>query len=77
MKEKYEIEMKKEIKKLQRVRDYFRAQINNSEIKDKSKLMDARRRVEIVSDRVWACKEQITRNKGFEWWNKSESIIMG
>jgi len=25
MKEKYEIEMKKEIKKLQRVRDYFRA----------------------------------------------------
>jgi CCR4-NOT transcriptional regulation complex NOT5 subunit len=24
MKEKYEIEMKKEIKKLQRVRDYFR-----------------------------------------------------
>jgi CCR4-NOT transcriptional regulation complex NOT5 subunit len=30
MKEKYEIEMKKEIKKLQRIRDFFR----QSEIKD-------------------------------------------
>ena len=65
MKEKYEIEMKKEIKKLQRVRDYFRAQINNSEIKDKSKLMDARRRVEIVSDRVWACaKSKLLETRG-------------
>jgi CCR4-NOT transcriptional regulation complex NOT5 subunit len=29
--------MKKEIKKLQRVRDFFRTQMNNDEIKDKSK----------------------------------------
>lgn len=49
MKEKYEIEMKKEIKKLQRVRDFFRTQINNDEIKDKSKAQEARRRVEKVS----------------------------
>jgi CCR4-NOT transcription complex subunit 3 len=48
MKEKYEIEMKKEIKKLQRVRDFFRTQINNDEIKDKSKAMEARKRVEKV-----------------------------
>lgn len=51
MKEKYEIEMKKEIKKLQRVRDFFRAIINNPDIKDKSKAIEARRRVEIVSNR--------------------------
>lgn len=49
MKEKYEIEMKKEIKKLQRIRDYFRAAINNPDIKDKSKSLEARRRVEVVS----------------------------
>ena len=49
MKEKYEIEMKKEIKKLQRIRDYFRAAINNPDLKDKSKPMEARRRVEVVS----------------------------
>jgi len=49
MKEKYEIEMKKEIKKLQRIRDYFRALINNPDVKDKSKPTEARRRVEIVS----------------------------
>lgn len=52
MKEKYEIEMKKEIKKLQRIRDYFRAAINNPDIKDKQKPMEARRRVEIVSQRL-------------------------
>ena len=49
MKEKYEIEMKKEIKKLQRVRDFFRAAMNNPDIKDKSKPQEARRKVEIVS----------------------------
>jgi CCR4-NOT transcriptional regulation complex NOT5 subunit len=30
--------MKKEIKKLQRVRDFFRTNINNPDIKDKEKL---------------------------------------
>ena len=37
-KEKFESEMKKEIKKLQRLRDFFRTNQNNSEIKDKAKL---------------------------------------
>ncbi len=46
MKEKYEQEMKKEIKKLQRIRDYFRQALGNSEVKDKSKADEARRRVE-------------------------------
>jgi len=46
MKEKYEQEMKKEIKKLQRIRDYFRQALGNSEVKDKSKADEARKRVE-------------------------------
>lgn len=48
-KEKFELEMKKEIKRLQRIRDIFRMQMNSSDIKDKSKLQDACRRVERVS----------------------------
>jgi CCR4-NOT transcriptional regulation complex NOT5 subunit len=43
------MEMKKEIKKLQRVRDYFRTNINNPDIKDKEKLTEAKRRIESVS----------------------------
>jgi CCR4-NOT transcriptional regulation complex NOT5 subunit len=35
--------MKKEIKKLQRLRDYFKAMMNNAEVKDKSKLLEAKR----------------------------------
>jgi CCR4-NOT transcriptional regulation complex NOT5 subunit len=38
MKEKFEMEMKKEIKKLQRLREFFRNNMNNSDIKDKTKL---------------------------------------
>jgi len=38
MKEKFESDMKKEIKKLQRLRDFFRSNQNNPDIKDKSKL---------------------------------------
>lgn len=44
--------MKKEIKKLQRVREYFRSNLNNSEIKDKSKLLEAKRRIESVSHNI-------------------------
>lgn len=48
-KERFEIEMKKEIKKLQRVREFFRTNMNNSDIKDKSRLQEAKRRIESVS----------------------------
>ena len=47
-KEKFEIEMKKEIKKLQRLRDYFKGHMNNPEIKDKSKLIEAKKKIESV-----------------------------
>ena len=36
MKDKFESEMKKEIKKLQRQRDFFRTNQNNPDIKDKT-----------------------------------------
>ncbi len=46
MKEKYEADIKKEIKKLQRHRDFFKSLIKDSEIKDKTKIQEARRRIE-------------------------------
>ena len=48
-KEKYELEMKKEIKRLQRIRDFCRMQMNSSDIKDKSRLQEGCKRVERVS----------------------------
>jgi CCR4-NOT transcription complex subunit 3 len=49
LKEKFELEMKKEIKKLQRLRDFFRQNQGNSDIKDKSKLDQGRKIIENVS----------------------------
>lgn len=46
MKEKTENDMKKEIKKLQHLRNFFRQAISSGEIKDKSKLQEAKRRIE-------------------------------
>jgi CCR4-NOT transcriptional regulation complex NOT5 subunit len=40
--------MKKEIKKLQRQRDWFKQNMNNPDIKDKSKLLEAKRKIENV-----------------------------
>ena len=42
-KEKYEVDLKKEIKKLQRLRDQIKTWISSSEVKDKNDLMDARK----------------------------------
>ena len=38
--------MKKEIKKLQRLRDFFRQSMNSTEVKDKTPLQEAKRRIE-------------------------------
>jgi CCR4-NOT transcription complex subunit 3 len=46
--EKYEQELKKEIKKLQRLRETVRGWIANPEIKEKKTLQDYRRKVEEV-----------------------------
>lgn len=46
MKEKHRADMKKEIKKLQRLRDFFRQSVNNPAIVEQQKLIEARRRIE-------------------------------
>lgn len=48
-KEKYEADLKKEIKKLQRLRDQIKSWIASAEIKDKSALLEYRRLIETVS----------------------------
>lgn len=48
-KEKYEADLKKEIKKLQRLRDQIKSWIASGEIKDKSILMDNRKLIETVT----------------------------
>lgn len=47
--EKYESDLKKEIKKLQRLRDQIKSWIASGEIKDKSALLENRRLIETVS----------------------------
>lgn len=47
--EKYESDLKKEIKKLQRLRDQIKSWIASGEIKDKSQLLENRRLIETVS----------------------------
>jgi len=47
-KEKYESELKKEIKKLQRYRDQIKTWLSSNEIKDKRALTENRRLIEQV-----------------------------
>lgn len=50
-KEKYEVDLKKEIKKLQRLRDQIKAWIASNDVKDKSVLQDARKLIETQMER--------------------------
>jgi len=54
-KEKYETDLKKEIKKLQRLRDQIKSWIASGEIKDKSTLVDTRKLIETVSSFLVVC----------------------
>lgn len=54
-KEKYEADLKKEIKKLQRLRDQIKSWIASGEIKDKSTLLDYRKLIETVSSNYFSC----------------------
>lgn len=53
-KEKYEADLKKEIKKLQRLRDQIKSWLASGEIKDKSQLLENRKLIETVSSSL-AC----------------------
>jgi CCR4-NOT transcription complex subunit 3 len=48
-KEKLELDLKTQIKKLQRLRDQIKTWVASNEIKDKSNLLDNRRLIETVS----------------------------
>lgn len=47
-KDKLEADLKRDIKKLQRLREQVKGWISGSEVKDKTPLVDARKRIETV-----------------------------
>ncbi|XVF42098.1 hypothetical protein PTKIN_Ptkin01aG0332900 [Pterospermum kingtungense] len=70
-KEKFEADLKKEIKKLQRYRDQIKTWIQSSEIKDKKvsasyeqALVDARKQIEREMERFKVCEKE-TKTKAF------------
>ncbi|KAJ6648865.1 CCR4-NOT transcription complex subunit 3 [Pseudolycoriella hygida] len=63
-KEKYEADLKKEIKKLQRLRDQIKAWIASAEIKDKSSLVEYRRLIETQMER-FKVVERETKTKAY------------
>ena len=63
-KEKYETELKKEIKKLQRLRDQIKSWISGSEVKDKDQLLEYRRLIETKME-AFKVVEKETKTKTF------------
>ncbi|MEW5316250.1 MAG: hypothetical protein WDW38_007631 [Sanguina aurantia] len=62
--EKLEGELKKEIKKLQRLREQVKSWIQTSDIKDKQPLLDCRKSIEKDMERFKACEKE-SKMKGF------------
>ncbi|KAG0318424.1 general negative regulator of transcription subunit 5 [Dissophora globulifera] len=58
-KEKYESDLKKEIKKLQRLRDQIKTWISSSDIKDKRALMDNRKLIELQMEKFKAIEKEM------------------
>jgi len=63
-KEKYEEDLKKEIKKLQRLRDQIKTWIASGEIKDKSMLMEKRKLIEMKMEK-FKVVERETKTKAY------------
>lgn len=63
-KEKFEVELKKEIKKLQRLRDQIKSWISGSEVKDKDNLLEYRRLIETKME-AFKVVEKETKTKTF------------
>lgn len=63
-KEKYEIDLKKEIKKLQRLRDQIKTWISSSDVKDKEPLLEARRLIETKMEQFKICEKE-TKTKTY------------
>jgi len=58
-KEKYELELKKEIKRLQKYRDQIKTWISSNEIKDKRLLTENRKLIEQQMERFKACEREL------------------
>ncbi|KAK7506379.1 hypothetical protein BaRGS_00002491 [Batillaria attramentaria] len=63
-KEKYETDLKKEIKKLQRLRDQIKTWVANSDIKDKQSLVEHRKLIETQMER-FKVLERETKTKAY------------
>ena len=63
-KEKYEMDLKKEIKKLQRLRDQIKTWIGSSDVKDKEPLIDARKLIETKMEQFKICEKE-TKTKTY------------
>mmetsp|Transcript_27005 Transcript_27005/g.80973 ORF Transcript_27005/g.80973 Transcript_27005/m.80973 type:complete len:706 (-) Transcript_27005:95-2212(-) len=63
-KEKYEVDLKKEIKKLQRHRDQIKTWVASSDIKDKRALTDARKLIETKMEQFKVCEKE-TKTKTY------------
>lgn len=63
-KEKFEADLKKEIKKLQRYRDQIKTWAASSDVKDKKALVDARKVIEREMERFKVCEKE-TKTKAF------------
>ena len=74
-KEKYEMDLKKEIKKLQRLRDQIKSWIGSSDVKDKDPLIDARKLIETKMEAFKYCeKETKTKTYSKEGLAKAERL---
>jgi len=64
LKEKYEADLKKEIKKLQRYRDQIKSWASSSDVKNKKPLLDARKAIEIEMERFKVLEKE-TKTKAY------------
>mgnify|MGYP006089466167 FL=1 len=63
-KDKYENDLKKEIKKLQRLRDHIKTWLSSSEIKDKEELLTSRKLIESKMELFKECEKE-TKTKTY------------
>lgn len=74
-KEKYEMDLKKEIKKLQRLRDQIKTWIGSSDVKDKEPLLEARKLIETKMEQFKICeKETKTKTYSKEGLARAEKL---
>jgi len=74
-KEKHEIDLKKEIKKLQRLRDQIKTWIGSSDVKDKDSLVDYRKLIETKMEQFKVCeKETKTKTYSKEGLARAEKL---